>query len=58
MTSTTSASHQLVQNISATAPMMRMSPRNVIDRDEPIASRMVVTSPVRREVNSPTRWVS
>ena len=55
---TASASHQLVRNISTTAPTMVIMPRSVIERLEPMAPRMVATSPLRREVSSPTRWVS
>ena len=57
-TTTPSASHQLVRNISITAPMMVTRPRSVIDRLEPMAPRMVATSPLRREVSSPTRCMS
>ena len=57
-TTTATARYGLVRNIMVTAPAMVTSPRRVMERLEPMAPRMVATSPLRREVNSPTRWVS
>ncbi|MNL86648.1 hypothetical protein D3C87_2154360 [compost metagenome] len=44
--------------INTSAPMIVTVPRRISDRLEPMAWRMVATSPLRREVSSPTRWVS